>query len=323
MNIMAVAWKAYFSLPPGIRRTLRVLLKGEAGHTSSVFNRMIAMRDARGKCRIDRCARLWSGYLTAAGMAGIEGRRCLEVGTGTVGSGPVVMWLLGAREVTSVDLNPLLVVEALKESILPVDKAELTDILRKHVTSVDALTGRIDRIYAWARSTRKDLPACVSYLAPFDVLAREFHDNFDFVFSASTLEHIPRRVVGSFVGRLASVSARDGAGLHSIDLADHFDSLANPLGFLALNEREYSDDADADSRGNRIRGGEWLDMFFRAGLAADIVLSESAPRAHLPGTLAEPFRGMKVEELLVTSILVRTRKSAGRMAAGANVREGC
>ena len=89
---------------------------------SSKFNNMIATRDANGKCRIDRCAQLFCDYLTASDIAGIEGRRCLEIGTGYVGSSPVVMWLLGPQAVTSIDLHRLLVSDALKKSIVSVEK---------------------------------------------------------------------------------------------------------------------------------------------------------------------------------------------------------
>lgn len=307
-KIVTFVWRVYFSMPPVVRQKLRLLLKGGAGHGSSKFNNLIATRDANGKCRIDRLAQTFCDCLTASGIAGIEGRRCLEIGTGYVGSSPVVMWLLGAQAVASIDLNRLLVVEALKESILSVEKKELFNLLRKHVKSEQALNNRMDQLYVWANSKQENLPACFSYLAPFDILADEFDEDFDFVFSVSTLEHIPRSMVSRFVEKMASVSASGGVGLHSIDLTDHFDSKENPFGFLALEGKDYSEDSDADSRGNRIRGPEWIEVFVKSGLTADIVMSSLAPRSQLPEILASPFNEMNLEELLLTSVLVRTNK---------------
>lgn len=306
-----LAWRMYFAMPPAVRQRLRILLKGGGGHTSSVFNNVIAARDARGKCRIDRCAREFCDYLAASGLGGIEGRRCLEIGTGYVGSSSVVMWLLGARAVTSMDLNRLLVPAALKASIRSVERAELHAVLRKHARSEASLRGRIDRIYAWAGAEQEDLPDWFCYRAPFDLLACHVDRAFDFIFSASTLEHIPRSLVGRFVGKTASMLADGGVALHFIDLKDHFDSEADPLGFLALQHDEYSDDSNADSRGNRIRGSEWLEVFAGSGLAAEIVMSSRAPRAQLPGNLAVPFSGMDVQDLLPTSIVVRACKKSG------------
>ena len=309
MKVMNFVWQAYFSMPPVIRQKLKLLLKRGSGHESSKFNKMIATRDANGKCRIDRCAQLFCDYLTASSIEGIGGKRCLEIGTGYVGSGPVVMWLLGAQAVTSIDLNRLLIVCALKDSILSVKKEELFNILRKHVTSEESLNNRIRQIYAWADSGQEKLPECFSYLAPLDILADEFDtEYFDFIFSISTLEHIPRSIVSQFVEKMASVMVSGGAGLHSIDLTDHFDSKDNPFGFLALKGDDYSDDSDADSRGNRIRGSEWLDVFLRSRLTADIIMSSNAPRSQLPESLADPFNKMDSDELLRTSILVRTYK---------------
>jgi hypothetical protein len=301
----------YFAMPPAVRQRLRILLKGGGGHTSSVFNNMIATRDARGKCRIDRCAREFCDYLAASGLGGIEGRRCLEIGTGYVGSSSVVMWLLGARAVTSIDLNRLLVPAALRESIRSVEKTEIHGILRKYVQSEASLSARIDQIYAWADSEQNNPPGCFSYLAPFDLLTCGPFDSFDFIYSASTLEHIRRSLVGRFVRKTASMLADGGVALHFIDLKDHFDSEADPLGFLALQHDEYSDDSNADSRGNRIRGSEWLEVFAGSGLAAEIVMSSRAPRAQLPGNLAVPFSGMDVQDLLLTSVVVRACKKSG------------
>lgn len=311
MKVMEYAWRLYFSMPPSVRQGLRIMLKGTAGHRSSIFNRMIAMRDAHGKCRIDNCARLFSDYLTASDINGLEGKRCLEIGTGYVGSSPVVMWLLGARAVTTVDMNRLWVPAALKTSILSVEKVELHDILRKYVQSEDSLRGRLDQIYAWAESRHVTLPADFSYLAPFDLVTTEWSGAFDFTFSSSTLEHIPRSIVGRFVEKMGSALTSGGAGLHFIDLADHLDREADPLGFLGHAAERYSDDFDADSRGNRIRGLEWLELFVMSGLNAEIVMSSRVPHSFLPGVLADPFGKMDSNDLLRTSVLVRIRKNSG------------
>ena len=303
-------WKAYFALPPAMRVTLRSWLKGGSGHTSSLFNSMIAKRNARGKCRVDKTAVLICRYLSASGLAPIEGRRCLELGTGYVGATPVVMWLLGAAAVTSIDLNRLLVLDALKESIRLTDRVELRNVLKPYVTSERALETRLVRMYAWLDSNPKTLPEGISYLAPCDLLTYEFKSPFDLIFSVSTLEHIPRTIVGPFIQRMASVLAKDGVCLHAIDLSDHLDSAHDPLGFLAANCTDYCEDSNADSRGNRIRSAEWLNIFSASGLTASVVGSEHASCSQLPERLADPFDRMAKEDLLLTSVLIRSHKGS-------------
>jgi hypothetical protein len=305
----ALLWKAYFALPPTMRVTLRAWLKGGAGHTSSIFNSMIAKRDARGKCRIDKAATVLCRYLSVSGLTPLEGRRCLELGTGYVGSTPVVMWLLGAATVTTIDLNSLLVVDSLRQSIRLTDRMDLFRLLQPYVTSERALEERLVRMYAWLDSNLDNLPEGITYLAPCDLLSYEFSSQFDFVFSVSTLEHIPRSIVGPFVGRMASVLAKGGACLHAIDLSDHLDSANNPLGFLAIDRRDYCEDANADSRGNRIRNQEWLDIFSSSGLSASIVESDRATASRLPERLADPFDRMAMQDLLPTSVLIRSHKA--------------
>lgn len=303
--MMTLLWKAYFSLPPTMRVTLRSLLKGGAGHTSSLFNAVIAKRDAGGKCRMDQSAKAFCECLSASGIEGIEARRCLEIGTGYVGATPVIMWLLGAATVTSIDLNRLLVLDALRESIRSTDRTELFSVLKPYVTSERALEDRISKIYAWVTSAQTTLPQGVTYMAPCDLLTYEFDSSFDFSFSVSTLEHIPRSIVSLFIGRMASVLAANGTALHAIDLSDHLDRALNPLAFLAINSSDYCEDSDADSRGNRIRGSEWLEIFSSAGLTACVVRSDSATSDQLPERLARPFDRMDKQDLLRTSVLLR------------------
>ncbi len=305
MSLVALAWKIYFSLPPAFRQNLRTFLKRGAGHGSSKFNKVIAKRDALGKCRMDRTANMFCEGLLASGISGIESKRCLEIGTGYVGSTAVVMWLLGAETVTSIDLNPLFVLDALKESILFVKKDDLANVLRKHVGSEQSLARRVDDLYLWANHKGDTLPYFFSYLSPFDILTDKLNSEFDFIYSVSTLEHIPRRLVAQVLEKMASQLAKNGVELHSIDLADHFDIKGNPLGFLGLGNEQYSDDSEADSRGNRIRASEWLNLFRRTGLGADIVQSSSAPPNLLPKQLLSPYKEMNRDDLLRTSILLR------------------
>jgi hypothetical protein len=218
------------------------------------------------------------------------------------------MWLLGAQEVTSIDLNRLLVLDAMKESILLVERTGLANILKAHVKSPASLRSRIDQIYAWAGSAQDALPEPIKYLAPFDILTDKLEAEVDLTFSVSTLEHIPRSLVGQFVQKMAAVMSRDGIGLHAVDLTDHFDSKDNPLAFLALTSEEYSDDSNADSRGNRIRGSEWLAVCRRSGLDAAIVMSSDASPGCLPTILASPFDMMDSADLLRTSVVLRTVK---------------
>jgi 2-polyprenyl-3-methyl-5-hydroxy-6-metoxy-1,4-benzoquinol methylase len=305
MSVMTLAWKVYFSLPPVFRKNLRTVLKRGAGHGSSKFNKVIAIRDAQGKCRIDRTADMFCEGLVAAGMAGLESKRCLEIGTGYVGSVAVVMWLLGAKSVTTVDLNPLLVVEALKEAIHPVKKDDLINRLQKHVNSEQSLVQRVNDLYLWASHDGDNVSRFFSYQSPFDILSNEQESQFDFIYSVSTLEHIPKSLVERFLEKMASQLSNGGVELHSIDLADHLDIKENPLRFLGAGNEQYSDDSEADSRGNRIRASEWLTLFKRGGLNAVIAHSSSVTPDLLPKQLASPFKEMDVDDLLRTSIVLR------------------
>jgi hypothetical protein len=305
MKLVDYGWKLYSLMPPAARHYVKLVLKGGSGHKSTLFNGAIAKRHAKGKCRLDVASRMFCDDLSASGISEIQGKRCLEIGTGYVGSSAVVMWLLGAKTVTSIDLNRIFISAALKEAVLSADKEPLFQTLKKYVLSDDSLRERINFVYDWARSARESISDYFSYLAPFDILTNQFNDKFDLLFSVSTLEHIPRNIVGEFLEKNATVMADGAKGLHFIDLTDHYDRHGNPLGFLSLEREHFSEDSEADARGNRIRASEWLNLFRETGLVADIVMSNSAPSTLLPEGLASPFNGMNREDLLVTSILLR------------------
>ena len=307
-NWLGYGWKAYYLAPPAVRHLLKKLLKRGAGHKSSAFDGAIARRDANGKCRIDRASRTFCDYLNASGISDIEGKRCLEIGTGYVGSSAIVMWLLGAKAVTSIDLNRIFNSGALKESILSADRDRLFVELKEHVESEGSLKARIDLVYEWAGTADGNIAYYFDYLAPFDLLKDHVNGEFDFLYSVSTLEHIPRSIADRFLEKTSAVLVDGGMSLHFVDLTDHYDQSMNPFDFLTLERGRYSEDDEADSRGNRIRASEWLRMSSATGLICDIVLTQCAPRALLPKALVDPFNAMSEEELLVTSILLRGYK---------------
>jgi hypothetical protein len=219
------------------------------------------------------------------------------------------MSLLGAKAVTTIDLNRLLVVGALKKAILSTNQDELIRLLSRFVEAEDSLAQRVQTLFRWASDKDEQLPEIFAYRAPFDLLSDELDTEFDFMYSVSTLEHIPRSLVSRFLKQMASRLAHGGIELHAIDLADHFDRDEDPLGFLALKENEYSDDSQADSRGNRIRASEWITFFRHSGLTAEIVQSSSADPTLLPKNVVGRYKEMDRQDLLQTSILLRAFNS--------------
>ena len=79
-----IAWKFYFILPPYFRQLIKNLLKGGGGHENSLFNKQIALRDARGKCSLELATNIFANYLEVSGINSIEEKKCLEIGVGYV-----------------------------------------------------------------------------------------------------------------------------------------------------------------------------------------------------------------------------------------------
>ena len=316
IHIIKFAWKIYFLMPPKMRYYVKLFLKGGFGHKASLFNSQIANRDARGKCRIDNASEIFCNYLDAAGISSLEDMNCLEIGTGYVGTNAIIMWLLGAKLVVTIDINKILAPLALKSAVVSVESALLFSKLKGNVKSEEELKVRVDSLYAWAKTDSVDHSEFFIYLSPFDLLINKFPQKFNFLTSVSTLEHIPKSITDQFLKKMAEALENSGVGLHFVDLTDHLDHHGDPLGFLSKDVDNYSDDSDADSRGNRIRASEWVKMFSESGMVADIVMSTSASHRLLPENLSRPFDEMNKEDLLVTSILIRSSHSSERSGLG-------
>lgn len=170
----------------------------------------------------------------------------------------MLMWLLGAKSVVTIDINKILEPLALKSAVLAVESDQLFSKLKGYAFSEEALKVRVDSLFAWAKSDSLDYSEFFIYLSPFDLLENKFTHKFDFITSVSVLEHIPKCIVGQFVNKIAEALEYSGQSIHLVDLTDHLDHIGNPLGFLSKDVGDYSDDSDADSRGNRIRAFEWL-----------------------------------------------------------------
>jgi SAM-dependent methyltransferase len=171
----------------------------------------------------------------------------LEVGTGHQMALPLSLWLCGASEVTTVDLN-----RYLKERLV------LNDIeyMRRHQEEVRKIFAeiprsplfeeRLERLCGGVSSLHELLSFTnIRYQAPADASHLPLEaGSIDYHVSFTVLEHIPAAVLKEIFLEGRRLLRPGGLFVHNIDFTDHFahsDSAISSVNFLRFSEGEWEE----------------------------------------------------------------------------------
>ncbi|OOG50989.1 hypothetical protein B0E50_02065 [Rhodanobacter sp. C01] len=241
-----------------------------------------------------------------------SGKTFFEVGTGRAPITPLAYWLMGAKGVITIDLNPYVKPELVKESLQYMadnhaeiqrlfgpllDQGRLDALLKLHLQTdfgIDALLGLCN----------------IQYIAPGDATRTGLDPGgIDFHTSFNVFEHIPLAILEKILAEGNRIIRDGGLFVHRIDYSDHFshsDSSISPINFLQYSDTEW--DKYAGNRYmymNRLRHDDFVKLFEAAG--QHILATE--PTAHPPSRellgshrlkIDERF-GMKSQEVLATT----------------------
>jgi SAM-dependent methyltransferase len=204
----------------------------------------------------------------------VESATFLEIGTGHQLALPLSLWLCGAAEITTVDLN-----RYLKEKLV------LNDIeyLRRHADEVRNMfreispsrlfETRFERLLAGASNLRELLSLTnIRYQAPADASCLALEANsIDYHVSFTVLEHIPVPAMKRIFREGRRLLKPDGLFIHYIDFSDHFahsDEAISSVNFLRFSESEW--ESLAGNRymfHNRLRLDEFRNLLLDLNLA--------------------------------------------------------
>ena len=185
---------------------------------------------------------------------------------------PLAFWLMGARRIITVDLNPYLKGELVRESL------EYIDANRKEVTALfgEALRQeRMDELLQFTRpgafSLKRFLDlCCIEYDAPGDATRSGLPaGSIDFHTSYTVLEHIPPEVLSQILAEGNRLVRDSGMFVHCVDYSDHFshsDATVSPINFLQYTDAEWARYAgNRYMYMNRLRHDDFLALFESAG----------------------------------------------------------
>lgn len=106
-------------------------------------------------------------------------------------------------------------------------------------------------------------------------LAANEEAEFDLILSSSVLEHVTE--LERLVGCLRELTVEDGAGLHIVDLRDHF--FKHPFEMLCHSRRVWQGLLEPPTRLNRVRLWEYEELFEADFARVEIEILESDPES--------------------------------------------
>lgn len=259
-------------------------------------------------------ARQIAEWLKEAGHE-VKGGRILEVGTGHNVNVPMGLWLCGAGEIVTVDLNKYLsdalvteTLEFVRENPEEVAKAfgslSEDDVFQERLRQLIGFQGGMKQLLGLAN---------IKYFSPADAGRLGFPDaSFDFHISHAVFEHIPPEIITAILKEARRLLKPQGLLLHVIDPSDHFahdDASITAINFLQFNEREWNRWAgNKFMYHNRLRAFEYLKLFEEAGVrilrqsqAVDQMSLESLNNGF---RLDGRFHEIVPEELAITGLIL-------------------
>jgi SAM-dependent methyltransferase len=252
----------------------------------------------------------------------VEGMRFLEVGTGRNVNLPTALWLCGAAQVATVDLNHYLSSALVFESneyarrheaeVVAAFGAEAErPLFRERLRQLFDFRGNLDGLLKLMNV--EYLPRADAAALPLDARTIDAHVSY------AVFEHIPADVLARILAEARRVLKPDGLLLHTVDPSDHFshdDDSITAINFLQFSESDWEKWAgNKFMYHNRLRAFEYLRLFDEAGarlLRRTETLDETSLRALRNGfPLHSQFQHIRPEELAVRSLDVLGTFSAG------------
>jgi hypothetical protein len=204
---------------------------------------------------------------------GICDKVFVEIGTGRTVTIPITLWLCGASRIITVDLNPYLKTELIREEL---------DFIRSNQEAVLEMFG--DRVaqkqfnerFDWIARGRIDIKGFmkesqIDYFAPSD--ARNlpvWYKTIDYYISNNVFEHIPLDIVSQILSEGRRKLKDDGLMVHRIDFSDHFshsDYRIPTINFLQYSEEQWHRySGNRYMYHNRARIDEFEEVMEKAGL---------------------------------------------------------
>jgi SAM-dependent methyltransferase len=244
-----------------------------------------------------------------------RGKRILEVGTGRNVNVPLALWLCGAEQVVTVDLNKYLS-DALVGETIEFVRQNPADVIKAFASEAEQtlFQERLQQLIQLQGGTRELLSlANIVYVSPADATHLDFpNQSFDLHVSHAVFEHIPAEAIAGILAEARRLLKPEGLLLHVIDPSDHFahdDASITAINFLQFSEAEWHKLAgNKFMYHNRLRAFEYLELFEQAGVKilrqSQAIDNQSLAMLRNGFKLDSRFQKIVHEELAVTGLIL-------------------
>jgi len=204
-------------------------------------------RKLGGLRRFNPIKRLNAGIKTCKNIQNLgytpKGKVFLEIGTGRVPIVPLAYWLMGAKKIITIDINPYLKTQLIKKSLnyISENKNEIISLFGSLI-NID----RFNKLLSFNNNSYITLidflDLChIDYIAPGDATNIHLDDqSIDYHTSYTVLEHIPAKVLKDILTEGNRLIKDDGLFIHHIDYSDHFSH--SDTNITSINFLQYSDE---------------------------------------------------------------------------------
>jgi SAM-dependent methyltransferase len=168
-----------------------------------------------------------------------------EVGSGRTPIIPLVYWLMGAKKTITIDINPYMKEELLREFLefISINGLEVERLFNNLIDH-----GRWRALLDFSRkgdcSLKDFLELCqILYLAPGDAAKTDLpEESVDFHTSYVVFELVPPNVLKDILKEGNRIVKKEGLFIHAIDYTDHFryaDKKITPINFLQYSDKMW------------------------------------------------------------------------------------
>lgn len=253
----------------------------------------------------------------------IAGRSFLEIGTGWQPVMPLLLHLLGAERVETLDINPWLTSQSLHGTLRrlrDLGDRVASDLGLDPSRCAKTLEGLLAASAEGSRPLQEVLSlAGIRYVMPGDATRTGYDSGtFDYVLSCDLMEHVPPPVIRGMLRESKRVLKPGGAHLHHISMGDHFapDADIRVINFLKYSPRAwYFIGGSGLAYHNRLRAPDYLRLWESEGLepfCREVEVDAKSLRALEEGSVKPhpTFAGYSPEELCAYTLNLFAR-SAG------------
>jgi len=186
----------------------------------------------------------------------VKGKEFLEIGTGRRLNTPIALWLMGAGRIRTLDLNPYLRPELVKEDLqyLVTNKNEIFEIFKGFEIDKQRFQ-TLESLVTSGFDLHHLMRTClIDYMAPGNA-AKLYLPNasIDFQISHTVFEHIHPGVLHEILVEGNRIIKKSGLFVHRIDFSDHFshsERSINAINFLQFSDFDW----------NKIAGNKYMYM---------------------------------------------------------------